>query len=53
MHRQIRDRAGHHLIADAMRFVDHDEYGLGRLASEQRAAARRAAAVIAEPGSDG
>jgi thymidylate synthase ThyX len=49
MHRLIRDEAGHHLIADAMEFVDHESYGLGRLASERRSAAKRAAAGIAEP----
>ena len=49
MHRLIRDEAGHHLIADAMEFVDHESYGLGRLESERRSAAKRAAAGIAEP----
>lgn len=49
MHRLIRDRAGHTQIADAMQFVDHNDYGLARLASERRAAARRAAAGVAEP----
>jgi len=49
MHRLIRDEAGHHLIADAMEFVDHESYGLGRLDSERRSAAKRAAAGIAEP----
>ena len=49
MHRLIRDEAGHALIADAMRFVDHESYGLGRLDSERRAAARRAAAGVADP----
>jgi len=49
MHRLIRDEAGHHLIADAMRFVDHESYGLGRLESERRAAGRRAAAGVADP----
>jgi len=49
MHRLIRDEAGHHLIAEAMEFVDHESYGLGRLESERRSAAKRAAAGIAEP----
>ncbi|MDP8959970.1 MAG: FAD-dependent thymidylate synthase [Actinomycetota bacterium] len=43
MHRLIRDRAGHHLIADAMSFVDHHDYELERLEAERRAAARREA----------
>ncbi|HSM01896.1 MAG TPA: FAD-dependent thymidylate synthase [Acidimicrobiia bacterium] len=49
MHRLIRDVAGHAGIAAAMRFVDHDDYGLGRLATERRAAAKRAAAGVADP----
>lgn len=49
MHRLIREQAGHHLLADAMRFVDHSESGLGRLDGERKAAARRAAAGIDEP----
>jgi len=49
MHRLIRDDAGHHLIANAMEFVDHESYALGRLESERRSAAKRAAAGIAEP----
>jgi len=49
MHRLIREQAGHHLIADAMRFVDHSESGLGRLDGERKAAARRAAAGSGEP----
>ena len=47
MHRLIRERAGHHLIADAMTFVDHKDYGLGRLDAERRTAERRAAAGVA------
>ena len=43
MHRLIRDEAGHHAIADAMQFVDHDNYDLARLEDERRLAARRAA----------
>jgi len=49
MHRLIRDEAGHTAIAEAMRFVDHGDYGLGRLATERRAAAKRAAAGVADP----
>lgn len=49
MHRLIRDQAGHRLIAEAMKFVDHGEHDLGRLESERRAAARRAALGIADP----
>jgi thymidylate synthase ThyX len=49
MHRLIRDRAGHHVIADAMQFVDHNDYELGRLETERRAAAKRAALGVAEP----
>jgi thymidylate synthase ThyX len=49
MHRLIREQAGHHLIADAMRFVDHADYDLARLESERRAAAKRAALGIADP----
>jgi thymidylate synthase ThyX len=49
MHRQIAEVAGHRRIADAMRFVDHADYGLGRLGTERRAAAKRAAAGVAEP----
>ncbi len=42
MHDQIRTVAGHTVIADAMRFVDHDDYALARLGEERRLAARRA-----------
>ncbi|MDA8290383.1 MAG: FAD-dependent thymidylate synthase [Actinomycetota bacterium] len=41
MHRLIGERAGHRAIAGAMTFVDHSADGLGRLASEERSAARR------------
>ncbi|HEX9342225.1 MAG TPA: FAD-dependent thymidylate synthase [Actinomycetota bacterium] len=49
MHRLIAERAGHHGLAAAMRFVVHDEEdagpggdsGLGRLAAEERTEARR------------
>ena len=46
MHRLIADRAGHHAIAELMRFVDHDTYDLERLDAERRAEARR----LAQPG---
>jgi len=49
MHRLIREQAGHTVIADAMSFVDYGGADLERLNSERRAAARRAAAGIAEP----
>jgi thymidylate synthase ThyX len=43
MHRLIAEQAGHRRLAAAMCFVDPDEHGLERLASERRTAARRAA----------
>ncbi len=49
MHRLIADQAGHTRIADAMNFVDHQDYGLGRLETERRAAAKRAAAGLDDP----
>lgn len=49
MHRLIRDKAGHTRIADAMRFVDYTDYELERLSTERKAAARRAAAGVADP----
>jgi thymidylate synthase ThyX len=43
MHRLIRDQAGHHLIANAMKFVGSDDVHLPRYASEAgRPAAARA-----------
>jgi thymidylate synthase ThyX len=41
MHRLVAEEAGHRAIAEAMRFVVHDEVGLGRLAAERRQEARR------------
>ncbi len=41
MHRLIADQAGHRLLAEAMRYVDHDTYDLERLESERRSEARR------------
>lgn len=49
MHDQIREVAGHHRIADAMTFVDHEDYELARLETERRAAAKRAAAGVSDP----
>ncbi len=49
MHRLIGEQAGHRLIADAMSYVDHNDYELGRLESERRSEARRKAAGVAEP----
>ncbi len=43
MHRLIAEEAGHHAIAEMMRFVDYSpETDLERLQSERRSAARRA-----------
>jgi thymidylate synthase ThyX len=42
MHRLIAEQAGHHAVAETMRFVDHSpEPQLERLASERRAEQRR------------
>ncbi|HEY9555466.1 MAG TPA: FAD-dependent thymidylate synthase [Acidimicrobiales bacterium] len=42
MHRLIADKAGHHAVAEAMRFVDHSpEPALERLDAERRAESRR------------
>ena len=49
MHRQIRDVAGHHRIAAAMSFIDPNDYALGRLETERRAAGKRAALGIEDP----
>lgn len=40
MHGLVRDVAGHHLVADAMKFVNQDDVHLGRLEAEQRAESR-------------
>jgi thymidylate synthase ThyX len=50
MHRLIRDQAGHRALAAAMRYVDYEDYDLARLEGERRAAAKRAARGIADPG---
>lgn len=49
MHRLIRDQAGHTAIAEAMNYVDYNDYELGRLESERRSAAKRQAAGVPEP----
>ncbi|MGH9003257.1 MAG: FAD-dependent thymidylate synthase, partial [Acidimicrobiia bacterium] len=41
MWRLIRDRAGHHHLAETMRFVDLGEHDLGRLEAERRSEAKR------------
>ncbi|MGH9164071.1 MAG: FAD-dependent thymidylate synthase [Acidimicrobiales bacterium] len=41
MHRLIAEQAGHRLVADMMRFVDHGAYDLERLDAERRSEARR------------
>jgi thymidylate synthase ThyX len=41
MHRLVAEQAGHRGLAEAMRFVVHDDVDLGRLAAEQRSQARR------------
>ena len=41
MHRQIAERAGHHLLAEAMSHVDYGAEDLERLESERRAEQRR------------
>jgi hypothetical protein len=42
MHRLIADKAGHRVVAEMMRFVDHTaETSLERLDSERRAEVRR------------
>ncbi len=43
MHRLIAEQAGHRIVADAMRFVDHTDPDLERLDAERRAEQRRAA----------
>jgi hypothetical protein len=41
MHRQIGERAGHRLLAEAMSHVDYGAEDLERLESERRAEQRR------------
>jgi len=42
MHNLIASQAGHHAVAEMMRYVDHESYDLERLESERRAETRRA-----------
>ncbi len=41
MHTLIAEQAGHHAIAEMMKFVDHETYDLERLDAERRAEQRR------------
>jgi thymidylate synthase ThyX len=41
MHRLIAEQAGHRVVGELMRYVDHGTYDLERLESERRAEARR------------
>jgi thymidylate synthase ThyX len=41
MHRLIAEEAGHKVVAELMRFVDHGTYDLERLEAERRAEVRR------------
>ena len=43
MHHLIAEEAGHRVLAEAMSFVDHEEYELERIDAERRAEARRSA----------
>jgi thymidylate synthase ThyX len=43
MHRLIAEQAGHHAIAEAMRFADHSSVELERLEAERRTEAKRGA----------
>ena len=45
MQRLIAERAEHHVIAAMMRFVNHDEAGIGRREAEAKTARRRQAGV--------
>ncbi len=47
MHRLVAEQAGHRGLAEAMRFVAHDDVDLGRLAAEQRSQARRSGVLPA------
>lgn len=49
MHRLIAEQAGHRQLAEAMSYVDHNDYDLARLEGERRSAAKRAALGIDEP----
>ncbi len=41
MHTLIAEKAGHHAVAEMMKFVDHEMYDLERLESERRAETKR------------
>jgi thymidylate synthase ThyX len=43
MHRLIAERAGHRLLAEAMKFADHTEVELERLKAERASEKRRSA----------
>ncbi len=47
MHRLVAEQAGHRGLAEAMRFVVHDDVDLGRLVAEQRSHARRSGVLPA------
>ena len=48
MHRQVSEQAGHHAVAEMMRFVDHSpEPDLERLDAERRAESRRSGGTSA------
>ncbi|HEX8929247.1 MAG TPA: FAD-dependent thymidylate synthase, partial [Actinomycetota bacterium] len=47
MHTLVAERAGHRGLAEAMRFVVHDDVDLGRLDAEQRWEARRSGVLPA------
>ena len=49
MHDQIGEVAGHRRIAEAMKYVDHNDYELARIETERKAAAKRAAMGIEDP----
>lgn len=52
MHRLIRDKAGHSVIADAMSYVDHNEYGLERLEAERKNEQKRKGTAGSDSSSD-
>ena len=35
MHKLIKEKAGHRVIADLMNFIDHNDYDLARLESSR------------------
>lgn len=42
MHSQIRNIAGQNLVSEAMSYVDHNDYAVGRLEAEKEASQKRA-----------